>query len=103
MLFVIVDEALNALMEKAKHLGLIKDFVTDNADNEVTHLQLADDTILFCDASLARVYNLKVILKWFEFLSGLKMNYGKCEMIGVWMEDSNVTLLANVVELGSFL
>ena len=47
MLFVIVAEALNALMEKAKHLGLIKGFVIDNADNEVTPLQFADDPLCF--------------------------------------------------------
>ena len=51
---------------------------------------------MFCDASLVQVYNLEVILKWLGFLFGLKINYGKCEMIGVRMEDSNVTLLADV-------
>ena len=39
--------------------------------------------------------NLKFILKWFEKLSGPKINYGKCEMIVVRMEDRNVALLAS--------
>ena len=55
----------------------------ENSNIEVTHLQFADDTILFCDASLDHLQNLKCILKWFEFLSGLKINYDKCELIGV--------------------
>ena len=65
MLFVIVAEALHALMEKSKHHILIKDFVVDNVDVEVTHLQFADDTIMFSDASLDQLDNLKCILRWF--------------------------------------
>lgn len=68
MLFVIVAEAFNALMEKAKHQGLLKGFAVENADQEETHLQFADDTIAFCDASVTQVINLKFILKWFEMI-----------------------------------
>ena len=51
MLFVIVVEALNALLDKAKHRGLISGFAIDNVEYEITHVQFADDTIIFCDAS----------------------------------------------------
>lgn len=52
---------------ESTHLqSLIKGFAIDNADHEVTHLQFAVDTIMFCDASLDQVVNLKFILKWFE-------------------------------------
>lgn len=47
MLFVIVVEALNALMERANQSRMISGFSIDNAVYEVTHLQLADDTIIF--------------------------------------------------------
>lgn len=67
MLLVIVAEALNALMEKGRHWTLIKCFVIGNADHEVTHLQFAVETIMFCDASLVQVNNLKVIIKWCDF------------------------------------
>ena len=45
---------LYSLMEKAKQQCLIKGFAIDNVDQEVTHLQFADDTITFCDASMTR-------------------------------------------------
>ena len=64
--------------------------------HEVIQLQFGDDTIIFCDASLVQVNNLKIILKWFEMLSGLKINYEKCEFIGVLMEVSHVDFSANV-------
>ena len=36
-----------------------------------------------------------MILKWYEMLSGLKINYGKCEFLGVRMEENYVISLAN--------
>ena len=96
MLFDIVAKALHALLEKAKHKNLVKGFAVENANIEVTHLQFADDTILFCGASLDHLQNLRCILKCFEFLSSLKINYDKCELIGVRTESSHIAFLANV-------
>ena len=92
----IVAEALHALMEKVKHNNLIKGFAVENANTEVTHLQFADDTIMLCEASLDQLQNLKCILKWFEFLLGLKINYGKFELTGIQTEESHVAFLAHV-------
>lgn len=63
---------------------LLKGFAIDNADHEVTHLQFAGDTILFCDASWLQAYNLKIILKWFEFSLVLKINYGTIKKKKLW-------------------
>ena len=69
MPFVIVAEALNTLLERAKQMQLILGFAIEGSFLEVTHLQFADDTIIFCDASLNQVETLKFISKWFEWLS----------------------------------
>eukprot|EP00268_Persea_americana_P028341 TRINITY_DN27528_c0_g1_i1.p1 TRINITY_DN27528_c0_g1~~TRINITY_DN27528_c0_g1_i1.p1 ORF type:complete len:151 (-),score=24.51 TRINITY_DN27528_c0_g1_i1:219-614(-) len=50
--------------------------------------------VIFCDASMEQVDAAKNILRWFQMLSGLKINYGKCELIGIRMEDTHVQLLA---------
>ena len=92
MLFVLVVEALN---EKARRTGLFTGFAIDDSGLEVTHLQFADNSIIFCNASLDEVNNLKLILKWFELLSGLRIKYGKCEFIGVRLASSQVATLAN--------
>lgn len=66
---------MHALLERAKQLRLIIGFFCENDVYEVTHSQFADDTIIFCDANLAEVENLKSILKSLELFSGLKINY----------------------------
>jgi hypothetical protein len=44
-------------------------------------LHFADDTLLFLEASDANIQVLIWLLISFENLSGLKINYAKCEMI----------------------
>lgn len=74
---------------------MLSGFSTSNSFHVVTHLQFADDTIIFCGASLKQVVALKKNLRWFRMLSGLKINYGKCDLIGIHLEDNNNQLLAN--------
>lgn len=81
-LFNIVAEGLNILLSRAKQLGLIKGALVDS-DLRITHLQFADDTILFCEAEWEKVLNIKRILRSFEIMSGLQVNYHKSVVCGV--------------------
>jgi hypothetical protein len=46
----------------------------------ISVLQYADDTILFMEHDLEKSINMKLILSFFEQLSGLKINYHKSEI-----------------------
>ena len=46
---------------------------------EISILQYADDTIFFCEASMQNLKVLKAILRSFEMVSGLKINYAKSQ------------------------
>lgn len=68
------------MIKKAKHNGWISGFEvgTNNASYlEVTHLQYADDTLIFCDANKEQLKYLRVILVLFEGISGLYINWRK--------------------------
>ena len=41
----------------------------------VSHLLFVDDTLIFCDDDLDQVLFLRMILIWFEAVSGLKINF----------------------------
>jgi hypothetical protein len=49
----------------------------------LTHLQYADDTVIFLEAKDEYVANLKFILYCFEEMSGLKINFHKNEVMVV--------------------
>ncbi|CAL5394071.1 unnamed protein product [Camellia sinensis] len=59
-LFNIVVEGLNLLLTRAKDLGLIRGVVVGLNGLEFTHLQFAEDTILFCEVDLLEITTLKM-------------------------------------------
>jgi hypothetical protein len=46
----------------------------------ISILQYSDDTILFMEHDLAKAINMKLILCFFEQLSGLKINFHKSDI-----------------------
>ncbi|XP_028102574.1 uncharacterized protein LOC114301812 [Camellia sinensis] len=85
--FNIVAEGLNILMTRARLMGLIKGAVVGSNDLSITHLQFADDTIIFCEAEREEVLTVKRILRCFEIVSGLKINYYKSVVCGIGLSD----------------
>lgn len=55
---------------------------------KLTHLQYADDTLMFCTPDVNSLLNIKKSLILFQLVSGLKVNFHKTSMIGINVEDS---------------
>lgn len=85
LLFNIVEEVFHRFMERAEEYGLVEGIRLKEGMNSISHLQFADDTIVFLKPSLANVQNLKKILQCFQLSSGLKINFGKSSLYG-WSE-----------------
>ena len=58
-IFVLVAEVLNKLLIKAKDLELIEGIKIRRDNVELSHLQYADDTVLFCPAKPEVVINFR--------------------------------------------
>ncbi|XP_028119693.1 uncharacterized protein LOC114317183 [Camellia sinensis] len=43
----------------------------------VSHLQFADDTVIFCEAKWSEIFTIKTILRCFEVISGLRISFSK--------------------------
>ncbi|XP_028087686.1 uncharacterized protein LOC114288382 [Camellia sinensis] len=52
--------------------------------------KFADDTILFCEAEWEEIVNVKRILRCFEVMSGLKINFHESVVCGVGVSDTMV-------------
>ncbi|OIT06900.1 clip-associated protein [Nicotiana attenuata] len=98
-------EGLNNMLKTAHYNGWIKGFnVANNQDErlEITHLQYADDTLIFCGTEESQVKYLRIILILFEAVSGLHINWRKSQIFPV-NEVPNIQMLANILggEIGT--
>ncbi|XP_058203083.1 uncharacterized protein LOC131317560 [Rhododendron vialii] len=82
-LFNILGEALNIMLERAKDRNIIKGTKLGSNGVNISHLQLEDDTILFCNNDPEEMANIKRILRCFQLMSGLKINFSKSSLCGV--------------------
>ncbi|KAL8469170.1 hypothetical protein ACS0TY_032119 [Phlomoides rotata] len=82
-LFLIIAEGLNMLMERAVALNMAEGASVGKDKVIISHLQYADDTIFACSGKTKFFLEIKRILRWFELVSGLKVNFDKSSLWGI--------------------
>lgn len=98
-LFILATEGLNNMVKTAKYNGWINGNEmarSDNSSMEITHLQYADDTLIFYDANVEQLMHLRVILVPFERVSGLHINWRKCSLFPI-NEVTDMEFLASML------
>ena len=103
-LFLIMAEVLNKMLLKAEAMGFFKGVEVGGDQVKVTHLQFADDTLIFCEPNMEFLTNIKRLLSIFQDFSGLAVNYAKTGLIVIgkdaqWAEEAATTLQCSRVEL----
>uniref|UniRef100_A0A2N9IN55 Reverse transcriptase domain-containing protein n=1 Tax=Fagus sylvatica TaxID=28930 RepID=A0A2N9IN55_FAGSY len=76
-LFLICAEGLSALLRKAERDSLIQGVSICRGGPRVSHLFFADDSIIFCRATMAECNAILMVLSLYENASGQKVNSGK--------------------------
>ena len=104
ILFDIVGEVFSLMMERAKHLGLIKGVSFNHGAIEITHLQFAYDTIIFLQQNEESINNCQRILQCFQLTSGLKINMQKNFIYARGVEEERIASWASIFgcSVGSF-
>lgn len=80
LLFNLVGEVFHALMKKTKLIWLIERIYINEQFLNFSHLQFADDTIIFLKPGVSNISNLKRVLQRFQLASGLKINFNKSSL-----------------------
>lgn len=85
-LFLMVAEGLSGLMRQAIRLHLFQGFKVGGEEVEVSLLQFADDTLFIGLPSIQNVLVTKSVLRCFELMSGLKVNFSKSKLAGIYLD-----------------
>ncbi|XP_058769485.1 uncharacterized protein LOC131643311 [Vicia villosa] len=80
-LFVLVTEALAGLMRKAEEQGIYRGFKCNGVE-DVSLVQFTDDTVLIADGKSDNFWAMKVVLRGFQLMTGLTINFLKSKLYG---------------------
>lgn len=84
-------------MNKAKVQGYIRGVVPHLINRGITHLQYADNTIIMTEGDAESIRNVKFLLYCFEWMSGLKINYHKSEVVAFGYGEIQQQEIANAL------
>jgi hypothetical protein len=98
-----VSDALATMLEKSKETNQNRGVILHLIEGGLTHLQYADDTIIFLSLDEQTILNAKFLLYCFEDMSGLKINYQKSEVLVMGGQKKIITELqaSSIVSGGS--
>ena len=98
-------DCLARMVGKAQRANLITGLADNLILGGVILLQYADDTIVCLQNDMTKARNMKLLLYFYEMMSGFKINFSKSEIIMIHGDDTLNTQYADLFncQIGSFL
>lgn len=96
-LFNLVGDALSVILEEAVRNGVLGGIVPHLVEGGLSHMQYADDTILFTTTEEGDILALKFLLFCFEEMTGMKINYQKSEVYVLGVEKEEELRIADIL------
>ena len=96
-LFNIVAEDLNILMIRAYEKGIINSVKVGVNEVVISHLQFADDFILFCEVDMNQLVHTKRSVRCFEILFGMRINFHKSVVCGVGVDEETMASFVDIL------
>lgn len=92
------------LMRKSCEIGECRGFKINDTE-EVNMLQFADDTIMLAEGEIENLWSMKYVLRGFELMSRLRVNFHKSNVYGVNIGDWFLNAASEFLscKTGSFL
>ncbi|XP_015934406.2 uncharacterized protein LOC107460547 [Arachis duranensis] len=96
-LFVLVVDILHRMIGEAVRNWCISPLMVGRDQIELSHLQFADDTVLFCPPEEDTIKNYRRLLRCFQLMSGLSINFDKSSLIPINCDEQWVQRMCGVL------
>nr|KYP41921.1 hypothetical protein KK1_036692 [Cajanus cajan] len=96
-LFTIIGEGLSGMMREACNNSLFTGFRVGKKNVEANLLQYADDTIFIGEEIISNVLTIKAMLRCFELVSSLKVNFFKSRFGGVGLSQEELEGFSSIM------
>lgn len=97
LLFNLVGEVLSKLLNEVNKRKIFNIINLLGCGMELTHIQYADDVILFIDNEETSIKGIKQVLQCFELLSGLHINFNKSYLFGFGDDHRSIAKWASIL------
>jgi hypothetical protein len=97
LLFDLVADLLQSIINKARHLNLLQLPLLDSCEQDFPIVQYADDTLLIMEACPKQLFFLKAILNSFATSTGLRVNYNKSSMYPINVNPRKMEILSRTL------
>jgi hypothetical protein len=104
ILFNFVADVFTRMLIKAAGNNQLAGLLSSFCSSGVIRMQYVDDTLIFLEKKLESALNLKWLLACFEQMSGMRINFHKCDLVPINMEQEEAQTFAQTLScrLGSF-
>lgn len=96
-LFTLDADSLNQIISNAETRSILEGFQEGPEKVKVSHLQFADENLLLMKPEHRNIRIHKSLIRYFELVSGLKVNWNKTHMLAISISESACSHLANML------
>lgn len=104
ILFNFVADVFSRMLVKAARNHQISGLLKSFCPSGIISMQYADDTLLFLEKNIESTMNLKWLLSCFEQMSGMRINFHKCDLVPINVDPEEAQVFAQTLccKLGDF-
>jgi hypothetical protein len=88
------------MLIKAAAKNHITGLMHNMVNTGIISMQYADDTLLFLKNDVSSAINLKWLLSCFEQMSGMRINFHKCDLIAINVDDESAQNVSQTLSCG---
>jgi hypothetical protein len=100
ILFNYVADVFTKMLIKAAAKNHITGLMHNMVNTGIISMQYGDDTLLFLKNDVSSVINLKWLLSCFEQMSGMRINFHKCDLIAINVDDESAQNVSQTLSCG---